>query len=180
MRTTFHPAYIVPLLVGLLSACASSQTSLLIADSYDAEKNQTVLMVMPYGNIELPGKWTKTSYNEVSRQHFFTDGDSTTVAVAKQPREKYPFYSSAQNDAEFVRAFHTWDADHWSAQGMTTTLLEDRAADGYIVWQVTGEGVNTIFLFGSKSAYAYNFSVSSTKWSDAEAQRFLAELYGSN
>jgi hypothetical protein len=179
-KSQIQPLLVLGLLAGLISACASSQTSVLIADHYDAATDQTVLVVVPYGNISLPGKWTKTSYNEVSRQHFFSNGDSTTVAVAKQPREKYPFYAAGQNDAQFVVAFQNWDAQYWRKNGMLTTVVEDRSSDGVIVWNVAGERINTTFLFGSKNNYAYNLSVSSKRWNDPQVTKFLLELYAAN
>lgn len=171
---------ILGLTAGLLSACASSRTSVLVEDHYDATTDHTVLVVVPYGNISLPGKWTKTSYNDVSRQHFFTNGDSTTVAVAKQPREKYPFHAIGQTDSELVTAFQKWDADYWSKKGMLTTMVEDRSSEGYVIWHVSGDRVNTTFLFGSKDNYAYNLSVSTRRWDDPQVKRFLMDVYAAN
>jgi len=171
---------LVALIASLFSACSSSRTSTLVADSYDATTDRTVLTVVPYGNISLPGQWEKTSYNDVSRQHFFSNGDSTTVAVAKQPKEKYPFHTVGQDDTQFVAAFHNWDADYWRKQGMVTTVVEDRSLDGFIVWHVAGLRANTTFLFGSKNNYAYNLSVSTRRWDDPQVKKFLLDLYAAN
>ena len=134
---------------------------MIIADSYDEKKNQTTLTLLPYGNIVFPDKWTKTSYNQVSKQHFFTNNDSTTVAVTKNPKEKYPFYKTNQTDNEFVTDFVKWDAEYWEKQGLTITTVDNQADKGYILWQAKSDekNVNTIFLFGSKMAWLTTFRV---------------------
>jgi hypothetical protein len=170
-------------LVLTLISCNTTQTSMIVADNYDIKQNQTTLTLLPYGNIVFPNKWNKTSYNNVSKQHFFTNNDSTTIAVAKSPREKYPFYKSSQTDKEFVSEFVKWDAEYWKNQGLTVKTISDKSDNGFIVWQVTDEKkkkVNTIFIFGSKNNFAYNFSGTSQKWTDDNIQQFLTKLYTDN
>ncbi len=58
-----------------LLGCKSSQTSLIVSDSYNEKTKTTTLMLFPYGDIKIPGKWTKTSYNESSKQHHFSNID---------------------------------------------------------------------------------------------------------
>ena len=51
----------------------------------------------------------------------------------------------------------------------------------YIVWQATdNKNMNTIFIFGSKNNFAYNFSGTSKKWTDNNIQEFLIKLYTDN
>lgn len=173
-------AVLLAAVMSLWSACASTRTSSVIADRYDASTDRTELIVVPYGTVNLPGKWTKLSYDAASRQHFFTNVDSVVVAVAKQPKEKYPFYSKEQSDVQFISEFHKWEADYWTGQGLSTRVVEDRSADGVIIWKVIGEQVNTTFLFGAKGNYAYNLSVSAGAWDDGTTQQFLKDLYASN
>lgn len=170
----------IGMLASLLSACASSWTSVLVEDHYDVGMDRTVLVVVPYGNISLPGKWTKTSYNDVSRQHFFSNGDSTTVAVAKQPREKYPFYAAGQSDPQFVTAFKDWEADYWRTNGMLVSMIEDRSSDGLVVLNVSGDRGNATILFGSKNNYAYNLSVVTKRWDEPQVKKFLLDLFATN
>ncbi len=156
---------------------------MLIADSYDEKKNETTLTLLPYGNIVLPDKWKKINYNSTSKQHFFENSDSTTVAVTKNPREKYPFYQATQTDKDFVTKFVKWDGEFWEKQGLTVKKINDKSDNGYIVWQaIKGDSnnVNTLFLFGSKSGYAYNFSGTSKSWSDQKIEEFLINLFNTN
>jgi hypothetical protein len=160
----------------------SAQKSMIIADSYDENKNQTTLTLLPYGNIVLPDKWTKTSYDQFSQQHFFKNNDSTTIAVTKNPRDKYPFYKTNQTDQTFVTEFVKWDSEYWEKQGLTITTVDNQANKGYIIWQAENDkkNVNTIFLFGSKNGLAYNFSGTSTTWTDAQIKDFLVQLFNNN
>lgn len=155
---------------------------MIIADDYDEKQNQTTLTLLPYGNIVIPGKWTKTSYNQVSRQHFFTNNDSTTVAVTKNSKEKYPFFKSIQSDKEFVTDFVKWDTEYWKKQGLTVTTVDNQSDKGYILWQVKNDEkkVNTFFLSGAKNELAYNFSGTSQSWAAKEIKDFLVKLFNDN
>lgn len=173
---------VIGVLLLVLTSCKTTQTSMIIADSYDEKKNQTTLILLPYGNIVMPNKWTKTSYDQLSRQHFFTNNDSTTVSVTKNPKNKYPFYKSEQTDKEFVIDFVKWDAEYWEKQGLTVTTVSNQSEKGYILWQAKSDerNVNTIFLFGSKNGFAYNFSGTSKTWTETQIKDFLEHLFIDN
>lgn len=172
----------IGLFIVVLTSCKTPQTSVIAADSFDEENNQTSLTLLPYGTIVIPGKWTKTSYNQVSKQHFFTNNDSTTLAVTKNPKDKYPFYKPDQTVSEFVIDFVKWDAEYWKQQGLTVATIDDQSDKGYILWQAKSDdkNVNTIFLFGSKNGLAYNFSVASKKWTETKMKEFLVQLLNDN
>jgi len=156
---------------------------MIIADSFDVKKNQTTLTILPYGNIVLPEKWTKTSYNQESKQHFFKNSDSTTVALSKNPKDKYPFFTNKQTDKEFVNEFVKWDAEYWEKQGLKVKTINDKSENGFIVWQATDSSkvdINTIFIFGSKNGFAYNFSGTSKTWTDEKIAVFLIKLFNDN
>ena len=162
-------------LVLSISSCKTAGTSMLIGDSYDEKKDETTLMLLPYGNITLPKKWIKTDYLASSRQHFFINNDSTTISVAKNLREKYSFYNPNQSDKEFVTEFVKWDSDYWKEQGLNVMIIDDQANQDYILWQAKNKerNINTIFLFGVKNKFAYNFSATSRTWSETEIKDFF-------
>ena len=173
---------IIGLLIIAVTSCKTTQTSMIIADSYDEKKNQTTLTLLPYGNIVIPNKWTKTEYNQVSKQHFFKSNDSTTLAVTKNPKNKYPFFKPEQADSEFVRDFVKWDAEYWEKQGLKVTTVDNQTDKGYILWQTRSDEkkVNTIFLFGAKNGLAYNFSGTSKTWAETKIKDFLVQLFNDN
>ncbi|MFA7446722.1 MAG: hypothetical protein WCY89_12320 [Flavobacteriaceae bacterium] len=163
-------------------SCKTNKTSMLISDNYDESKNQTTLMLFPYGNIVFPDKWTKTDFNQSSKQHIFTNNNSTTLAIAKNPKEKYPFFKTELTDKEFVADFVQWDSEYWRNQGITVSIINDQSDNGYILWKATNEekSINTIFLFGAKNDFGYNFSVASETWSEEKIKDFLIDLYINN
>jgi len=138
------------------------------------------LIILPYGNINIPDRWKKTDYNPVSKQYFFRNSDSTTIAIAKNPKEKYPFYKADQSDKIFIAEFVKWDAEYWEKQGMENKILTDNSDQGYTTWQVLKNDVNTILLFGLKKGLVYNFSVTSATWIDKKKEEFLIQLFNSN
>jgi len=170
------------LLILVITSCKTTQTSIIVLDNYDEKKNQTTLTFLPYGNIVLPNKWTKTSYNPTSKQHFFTNSDSTTVAITKNPKDKYPFFKQNQVDREFLMDFVKWDSDYWQKQGLKVTTIDDQSSKGYILCKTENDekNVNTIFLFGSKNGFAYNFSVTLKTWTEKRSIDFLIKLYNDN
>ncbi|MFD1467232.1 hypothetical protein ACFQ48_03270 [Hymenobacter caeli] len=164
-------------------SCKTAQTNMIVADSYDQNKKQTTLILFPYGNMVLPDKWTKISFNQVSRQHFFKNADSTTVGVAKNPKSKYPFYAANQTEEEFTTAFVKWDANYWAKKGLKTEIINDQSNNGFIIWRVSDANkkeVNNIFLFGSKNGLAYNLSGTSKVWTDEKIQTFLIKIFSDN
>ena len=170
--------YLTLLILGLTISCSTTKTSMIVSDSYDQNKNITTLVLLPYGNIDIPGQWTKTKYNEVSRQHFFDDKDSTTIAVTKNPQEKYPFYIETITNKEFVRKFFEWEKDHYKQQGFE--IKEKSKSENFIVWTVKGKNTNTIFLYGAKDGYAYNLGVFSDNWTEEKRIQFLKNLFVKN
>ncbi len=165
-------------MLGLLCSCTSSKTSLIIGDHYDEETDITTLIIMPYGNILIPGKWTKTSYYEDSRQHIFKNADSVHIAVTKAPQEKYSFYEEGISDGQFAEKFYEWEKEYFEEQGYTVELLQNDA--GFIVWRAVIGDENTILLFGAKNPYAFNLAVFSDIWPDEKRIEFLENIFKNN
>ena len=158
---------------------------MIVADKYDATKNETTLTILPYGNVIIPNEWKKTSYNQVSKQHFFQNSDLTTIAIAKNLKEKYPFYKAEFNEKEFVEEFVKWDSEYWKGQGLETSIIENKTENNFIIWNAknkseTKQEVNTIFLFGLKNNFVYGFSISSKTWNEEQKITFLKNLYNKN
>ncbi|BDC99475.1 hypothetical protein [Persicobacter psychrovividus] len=166
------------IVLGLTISCSTTKTSVIVADSYDKSTNITTLSLLPYGSIEIPGQWTKTRYNEVSRQHFFVDKDSTSIAITKNPQEKYPFYHDSISDKEFAMKFFEWEKDFYEKHGYE--IQESSKSNNFVIWTASGNNANTIFLYGAKNKYAYNFSVFSDNWAEEERVNFLKNIFEIN
>ena len=166
----------------LLSMEVSAQKMTTITgDTYNKKLNQTTLVLIPYGNVTFQGKWKKIRGTESSKQHFFRDADSTVLSIAKVPQNSYPFYEKGLDDQSFPLAIYNWEKDYMTANGrVQQKLITDQSDQGYILWQVEAKDVHTILLNGSRNQYAYNFSISSEKWSDERKIAFLTEIFKQN
>jgi len=172
------------LLTIALPSCRTSKPaqreSLIFSDRFDEQKNQTILSIVPYGNFILPGNWSKTSYNEVSHQHFFHQSEEkTNVAIAKTRPNGYPFYKSGMSDSSYLHTFYQWEADYLRTQNLTVEMVDDRTAEGYLIWRVFNEAgdYNTLFLFGIKNGFSYNLSSDSATRTEPERQVFIVDLF---
>ncbi len=151
---------------------------MIVSQTYNPKEDITTLINLPEGNIDIPGQWTKTKYYAVSRQHFFIDKDSTSIAVCKNLQEKYPFYKEHFTQIEFFENFYLWEKDHFEAQGFD--IKEHSTGENYIIWTVTGNNVNTFFLYGGKEKFAYNYAVYSDNWTEEKKIAFLKKLFDMN
>ncbi|GGH61361.1 hypothetical protein HNQ91_001049 [Filimonas zeae] len=166
-------------------ACKTAQTSTINSVHYDEQKNNTVLILLPYGNITLPGKWKDQGENSVSRQHYFSNEDSTTnIAVTKNPRRFYPFNQKQDSDQEFTHHFVAWDTAYFHETGRPTQIITDSSATtGFVLFDVShpqSQSPKTTFLYGTKNGICYNLSGNSRKLTQAEFQAFLIRLFYDN
>lgn len=165
----------------LLSCATTKSTSILYSDNYDKTTDRTSVMIFPYGEVKIPGKWTKTGENAVSGQYFFLGQDSARIAIALQPWDKYEF---SHNNPEitsdnFVRNFYEWDANYLKEQtnGQLRILTENKEKN-YLVWSLNSErGGSDYFLFGLKRNTAYNLNVKTDRWDEEKKVIFLERLF---
>jgi len=138
-------------------------------------------MIFPYGEVKVPGKWTNTKRNDVSGQYFFAGRDSTTLAIALQPWNRYEFsYNNAGvTPHNFVRKFYEWDADYLAehTNGQQKILIENKEKN-YLIWNLSNDqDLNSYYLFGLKGKTAYNIMVISKKWDEEKKVTFLEHLF---
>ncbi len=169
------------LIVAILSSCGSAKrsTSTVVGGDYDATKNITTYFVLPYGQVNLPGKWDKSTYNSSSRQQFFRNQESVTVAVAFGPCNQYEFNKDgALKGYDFVEAFYKWDSEYFVSNGLESKLLEADKSKNCILYRVFGKGFDTYILIGEKNGNASNFSIQATdKWTEGKKIQFLKSLF---
>lgn len=173
--------FIITLLLISVFSVAKSQRTLIVADNYNKKKDETTLVMVPYGGIVFPGKWHKVAYNQSSKQHFFRNADSTLLIIAKAPQDRFDFCVKNNSNKEFSSAFYKWENDYWTQKGLNSKLFKDQSDQGYILWQLSGQKYNTTtFLLGAKNGYAYNLSTVSKNWDEEKQQQFLADIFLKN
>ena len=167
-----------------LSSCATHKVSTLVGYDYDAKSNKTDYFILPYGSISIPGKWEKSNYNSISRQQFFKNEDSVTIAIAFGPCNKFEF--NADNPKvgyEFVKAYYEWDSQYFVGKlGLGRKIIESDSLNSYLIWNLFGASndlkVDTYFLFSDNNCYVKSFSVLETdKWTASQKVEFLKNLY---
>ncbi|MDR1202547.1 MAG: hypothetical protein LBL58_13100 [Tannerellaceae bacterium] len=176
--------YWILVVIVLLTSCATQRVSTIVGCDYDNKKNVTNYFVLPYGSVDIPNKWERTTYNSTSKQQFFTNDEKVIIAVSFGPCNKYEFNAdNSKKGFDFVKTFYKWDSEYFATDyGLNQELIEENVADNYIVWRVYGEYNNsswdTYFLFGEKGGYSKSFSVMATeKWTREQKINFLKEMY---
>ena len=161
-------------------SCGSAKqaTSIIEGVDYDAKKNATEFFVVPYGQVSIPGKWEKTSYNSVSRQQFFRNDESVNIAVSFGPCNKYEFnLDGSLNGYEFAEAYYEWESKYFVSNGLECKILETDKENKHIIFRVFGDGFDTYTLICEKNGIASNFSIQATdKWTEQQKVDFLKSL----
>src|SRR5258706_9374654 len=102
--------YFLTIILGtILFSCATTKsTSILYSDNYDKNSDLTSVMIFPYGEVKIPGQWTKTRESDKSGQYFFIGQDSVRISVALQPWDKFEFSNNNPQVTpdNFIRKFY--------------------------------------------------------------------------
>lgn len=170
------------ILLTVLHSCATTKsTTILYSENYDATNDRTSVLMFPYGEIKIPGRWKKISENGVSGQYFFINQDSTIIAIALNPWNKYEFSNKNPEVTtdNFVRKFYEWDATYLKEQiNGEMRILTENKDENYLIWNLVNEkSVNDYYLFGLKGDIAYNLSITTEKWSEDSKVEFLELLF---
>jgi hypothetical protein len=181
MKKSEKFAATILLAMTLISCSAPRSASIIYSDNYDIKTDFTSVTIFPYGVVKVPGKWKKTSENDVSGQHFFVGQDSVKIAIALQPWDEFEFSNNNPQITphNFVTKFYEWDANYLKelTKGRVRIVKENKAKN-YLIWNLTkGSDLNDYFLFGLKNKIAYNLNVTNDKWDEDRKIRFLEGLY---
>jgi hypothetical protein len=169
----------------LLAGCVTQRTSTstITTSEYDPARNETSYLVVPLGSAYIPGKWTKTHFNTVSNQQFFTNKDTIILALAFTPCTGYEFNTTGSKKGfDFVKAFYEWDSKYFVDQGLKRSVLETDSTNKFMIYRIYSESkgslIDTYFLAGEKNGSASNFSITVTdKWTNDEKVAFLKKLF---
>ena len=167
----------------LFTSCASNKSSTIVGGEYNEANNTTEYFVLPYGSVSLPGKWEKGNYVSVSKQQFFKNQDSISVAIAFGRDDSFEFNRDGKlKGYDFLKTFFEWESAYFQDSfGLQSRMIETDRVKNYIIYNVSGkndDSFNTIFLIGEKNGNVSNFSVNYTdKWSENEKILFLKNLY---
>lgn len=168
----------------LLTSCGTTNTSVITGSDFNENTNTTNYFVLPYGSVDIPGKWNKAHYNSVSNQQFFVNNDSIEIAVSFNRYDKIEFNADGSKKGfECVKGFYEWDSQYMvETYGLKRELIESDSSKLYLIFRIFGESgakvYNSYFLIGEKSGNISNMSISHTKkWDEDEKTSFLKKLF---
>jgi hypothetical protein len=164
----------------LLSSCAPSKSiSVIVSNSYDEKSNVTTYSKLPLGSVQIPGKWKKTSTNQVSRQDFFVNNDSIQIAVAINLCRQYAFYKKDTTENAFVNDYYEWDSKYLAEEikGQRVILKTDTTSQFIICRIHNDKDVDGYFLFGVDKGKFFNLYVTTDKWEQTQKVEFLEATY---
>lgn len=175
------------LMLFLLTGCVTQKVSTITGSSYNEQLNETNYMVMPYAAINIPGKWTKANYDNVSRQQFFKNSDSVSLAITFAPIKEFEFNLNNQKKGfEFVQAFYKWEANYFMSQyPVIVSIIDQDSTANYLLWHVKSRDrtsdINNYFLFSEKNGIAHNYCIySAPTWSEKQITDFLQNTFNYN
>jgi len=157
---------------------ANRAISTIIGGDYNAKTNTTEYFVIPLGQVSIPGKWEKTSFDRVSRQQFFSNDESIDIAVSFAPCDHFEFnQGGALKGYEFLDAYYKWDSEYFVSNGLECKILETDKAKKYLLYRIFGKGADTYLLISEKNGNVSNFSINATdKWTEQQKVEFLKSL----
>ncbi len=168
------------LFFSIFIACSSTKSiSTIVLDTYDAKTDLTTFEKSPLGSIKIPGKWTKTTYNELSKQYFFKNSDTILIAVAINLNSHYPFYSKGMTDNSFINEFYEWDSKFLADQIKgTRVILKNDTINHSIIWHLyNNENINSYYLFGIEKGKTFTIFITTAKWDESKKIKFLQTVY---
>ncbi|SEF69473.1 hypothetical protein SAMN05421847_0655 [Halpernia humi] len=132
------------------------------------------------GNVKIPGKWEKLNKSDDSGQIFFKNKEGIIIAIAKNPKNAYPFYQKEKSDFENVQEFYKWDSDYIKSNNIDTEKLKENSEKKYIIWKYNDKKSDNVFLLGSVANNFINLLIYTDIWPEDKKIEFLENLYQIN
>jgi len=182
-RPILSRCFVVFSIACILWSCSSSRyMSTIVGGEYDEKKDVTDYFVFPYGEVSLPGKWEKTAYNQVSRQQFFKNQNSISVAIAFGPLNKFEFNGDGSlKGFDFVEAYFKWEAEYSESLGIKSQVFESDKTKKYMIYRFYGKHnddiVDNYFIVSANNGSYSSYTIYETdKWTESEKIQFLKNL----
>ena len=184
MTNTHKLATLFTVIVAFLfSGCHRRMAPTITAGSYNDKRNETDYVVLPYGSVSLPGKWTHGRYSKESRQQYFSNADSTVLSVAFGPCDKLGFPTNGAQGYDFVKLYYKWEGKYQEEiLHRQMKLITADSVNKYMLWQLHGDGADQFLLTGARDCNCgecafQNFTLNSRKLSDEQKIKFLQDIY---
>jgi len=148
--------------------------------NYDATKNITRFEKLPLGYVDIPGKWYETTYNDYSKQQFFKNADSVSIAVVFWPQNQYSIYKHGETNMAFLKDYYDMNVKTIAMQskGQWSIIKQDSINQNYILSKFYNDSkVDTYYLYGLINGSFYNLFVKTNKWNEQQKIDFLESMF---
>jgi hypothetical protein len=149
---------------------------------YDETKNITTYIKIPFGNMEIPGKWKQGKMDYVSRSQYLISDDSEIIGVSISGERQYSFYNDSIKGKRFPKAHFEWESKYMKdTLNAKVSLLKIDSASGSILWEVELKEAKNLFFLYDKNERFYNIKYVVTKSkTESRGISLLHEIYAMN
>lgn len=147
---------------------------------YDPKTNITRFDRFPLGYVDIQGKWDKTVYNNYSKQQFFKNIDSVSIAVVIWPQNRYDLYKKREKDITFLKDYYNRNSQFIAEQskGQWSIIKQDSIQQSYIICKFNNDSnVDTYYLYGLINSSFYNLYVKTKNWNEQQKVDFLERMF---
>lgn len=131
--------------------------------------------------LRIPGEWKVKQVLQGSRQVFFTNEDSTIIAISVIQADAFPFFKKDQNEFETTTAYYEWDADYMkNEQKMDVKKIKEDQQQAFIIWYSKDQHNDNYFLFARDKELLYNIMIYDTQMPTDTKLKLLESLYEIN
>lgn len=131
--------------------------------------------------VVIPGEWKRTQVLKGSRQVFYKNEDSTTIAFAFHDAATFPTYKAEQNEFETAYAYYEWDSKYMAEEEkMEVKKLKEDKQKAYIIWTAKDSHNDNYHLFARKGAILFNVMVYDPNMTAEKKVALLETLYELN
>lgn len=111
-------------------------------------------------DIKLPGDWKVKQVLQGSKQVFFTNEDSSIVAVSIFTAARLPVYKATQSDFESAYAYYEWDSQYMKDdQKMEVKKITENKDKAFVIWNAKDANNDNYHLFARHKELLYNVMV---------------------
>ena len=131
--------------------------------------------------IKLPGEWKINQILKSNGQVYFTNEDSTIVAIAVFMASKLPVYKETQTDFETAYAYYDWDSKYMKdEQKMEVKKVAENKDKAFVIWNAKDPYNDNYHLFARHRDLLYNIMIFDKEMPLEKQLSFLELLYDLN
>ena len=131
--------------------------------------------------IKLPGEWKVKQIIEGNGQVFFTNEDSTVVAIAVYLASNHNVYKKSQSDFETAYALYDWDSKYMKEEeNMEVRKISENRRKSFIFWNAKDADNDNNFLFARHEKLLFSFMIYDENMPLDKQLNYLEILYDLN